>query len=135
MSAHPIDYRYGSKEMRKVFEEEARLRKMISVEVALINALHDMGKVPEGAYKEAAEKAKKIELKRVKELEKEVNHDVMAMVMSLSEQCSPETAKYIHLSATSYDIVDSALALQTKEALEIIIKKAKNTHLFFDKKR
>lgn len=126
MSVHPIDYRYGSDEMRAVFEEEARLRKMVAVELALINALYDMGKVPESAYKEAAQKAKKIELKRVKELEKEVNHDVMAMVMSLSEQCSPETAKYIHLSATSYDIVDSALALQTKEALDILIKKGKS---------
>ncbi|MCD4740648.1 adenylosuccinate lyase [archaeon] len=125
MNVHPIDYRYGSDEMRKIFEEEARLRKMVEVEIALINALHEMGKVPESAYKEAAQKAKKVELKRVREIEKEVNHDVMAMVLSLSEQCSPETAKYIHLSATSYDIVDSALALQMKEALTIIIKKGK----------
>lgn len=125
MSAHPIDYRYGSEEMRNIFEEEARMRKMLEVEIALINALNKMGKVPDSAVKEAAEKASKVELSRVREIEKEVHHDVMAMVLSLSEQCDPDTAKYIHLSATSYDIVDSALALQMKEALGVLIKKAK----------
>lgn len=125
MSVHPIDYRYGSEEMRDVFDEETRLRRMLDVEVALVEALAEMGKAPKKAAKEVRIKAKKVELKRVKEIERKTKHDVMAMVKALSEQCSPETARYVHLTATSYDIVDTALALQLKEGLTILIEKGR----------
>jgi len=123
VSVHPIDYRYGSPEIRSVFTEKNRVKKMLDVEVALVQALADMKKAPKSAAKEIAAKAKKVKLERVKEIEKETKHDVMALVKALSEQCSPSTAKYVHLTATSYDIVDTAIALQVKEGLEILLNR------------
>ncbi|MCD6414906.1 MAG: adenylosuccinate lyase [Candidatus Diapherotrites archaeon] len=125
MSVHPIDYRYGSEEMRRVFDEETRLKRMLDVEVALVEALADMGKAPKTAAKEIRVKAKNVKLERVKEIERKTKHDVMAMVKALSEQCSPKTARYVHLTATSYDIVDTALALQLKEGLTILLEKGR----------
>lgn len=58
---------------------------------------------------------------RVKEIEMDTKHDLMALVKAMTEKCG-ESGKYVHLGATSNDIVDTATALQFKAALEIIIK-------------
>ena len=126
MSIHPIDYRYGSKEMKEIFEEEKRLEYQLRVEAALAEALADFDKIP----KKLAQIIKKranlnfVKLKRVKEIEKETRHDVMAMVRVLTKVCG-QAGKYVHLTATSYDIVDTALALQIKDGLEILFKKGR----------
>lgn len=126
MAIHPIDYRYGSKEMREIFDEEKRLEQQLKVEAALAEVLAELGKIPGEAAKVIKEKANPnfVKLKRVKEIEEETKHDVMALVKALTEVCG-EAGKYVHLTATSYDIVDTAQALQLKEAMEILLKKGK----------
>jgi adenylosuccinate lyase len=126
MSSHPIDYRYGSKEMRAVWDEEQRLDYYLKVEAALARALAKLGKIPAPAAKEITGKAdsKHVKLARVRAIEAETKHDVMAMVKALTEQCG-EAGKYVHLTATSYDIVDTAQAIQLKEGLGILVKKGK----------
>ncbi|KYC52838.1 MAG: Fumarate hydratase class II [Candidatus Methanofastidiosum methylothiophilum] len=118
---HPIDNRYGSFEMRKIFDEEERLNKMLLVEGAIAKAHAELGHIPKEAGEEIYKKAntKYVSLKRMKEIESEINHDIMALVLSLSEQCG-EHGKYVHLGATSNDINDSATALQFVEAFKII---------------
>ncbi len=120
---HPIDFRYGSEVMRGVFSQENRLGLMLRVEGALAKAQAGLGEIPESAMKVIVEKASTefVKLERVEEIEKEIQHDVMAMVKALSEQCD-EAGKYVHLGATSYDIVDTVLALQLKEAIAVIRK-------------
>ena len=118
----PIDTgRYGTPEMRRIFEEESRVQKMLDVEAALAWAHAQVGNIPlEDAEKiMAAASLERVKLARVKEIEREIKHDVMALVRALAEVCGPSGA-YVHLGATSYDIVDTATALQLKEALEII---------------
>ncbi len=126
MAIHPIDYRYGSKEMREIFDEEKRLEQQLRVEAALTEVLAELGKIPREAAKVIKEKANInfVKLERVKEIEEETKHDVMALVKALSEVCG-EAGKYVHLTATSYDIVDTAQALQIKGALEILFGKGK----------
>lgn len=126
MSVHPIDYRYGSQEMRVVFDEEKRLEQQLRVEAALAEALADLGKIPAEAARKIKEKAntRDVKLDVVKKIEEETKHDVMALVKALTEQCG-DAGKYVHLTATSYDIVDTAQALQIKEALEILLEKSK----------
>ncbi|MBU2539916.1 adenylosuccinate lyase [Patescibacteria group bacterium] len=121
---HPIDYRYGSKEMREIFDEEKRLEQQLKVEAALVEALADFGKIPKSAAREIKQKANTnfVKLERVKQIEEETKHDVMALVRALTEVCG-EAGKYVHLTATSYDIVDTAQAIQIKEAVEILLKK------------
>ncbi len=124
MAIHPIEFRYGSEEMKAIFEEEARLQYLLDVEAALARAHAKVGNIPEEAARVISEKAstKYVKLSRVKEIEAEIKHDLMAVVKALAEQCG-EAGKYVHLGATSYDIIDTANALQFKEALKIVKKK------------
>lgn len=123
MAIHPIEYRYGSKEMKAVFEEQNKLQKLLDVEAALARAHAKVGNVSTKNTDMISKKAntKYVKLARVKEIEEEIKHDIMAVVLALSEQCG-SAGKYVHLGATSYDIVDTANALQFKEALQIVEK-------------
>jgi len=118
---HPIDNRYGSPEMRRIFDEEERLNKMLLVEGAIAKAHSELGHIPKKAGDEIFKKANTsyVSLERVKQIESEINHDIMALILSLSEQCG-EYGKYVHLGATSNDINDSATALQFIEAFNIV---------------
>ncbi|NIA09924.1 MAG: adenylosuccinate lyase [Nitrospiraceae bacterium] len=117
----PLDFRYGRKEVKEIFSEEARLSHQLEVEAALARAHAKFGNIPEEAAEEITKKANLdyVKIDRVKEIEEEIHHDVMAMVKALTEVCG-DAGKYIHLGATSYDIVDSANALQIKKATAII---------------
>jgi adenylosuccinate lyase len=122
MSVHPIEFRYYSKEMKNVFEEESKLQFWLDVESALTKVHAKLGNIPKEAAKEIEKKAntKYVKLERVKEIEREIHHDLMAMVKALAEQCEGEAKNYVHYGATSYDIEDTALALQLREATKII---------------
>ncbi|BAA29946.1 adenylosuccinate lyase [Pyrococcus horikoshii] len=121
MAVHPIDYRYGSEEMRKIWDEKNKLQKLLDVEAALARAHAKVGNIPEESAKVISERAntKWVKLERVKEIEAEIHHDIMAVVKALSEVCG-EHGKYVHLGATSNDIIDTANALLIKESLEIV---------------
>ncbi|MEW6329792.1 MAG: adenylosuccinate lyase, partial [Candidatus Micrarchaeota archaeon] len=67
---------------------------------------------------------KKVELKRVKEIESQINHDLMAMVRALAEKCRAGAGGYVHLGATSYDIEDTATALILRDAVNALEKRA-----------
>ncbi len=125
MSVSPIDFRYNTKEMRELFTEEARLQSWLDVEVALAKAHAELGNIPIEAADEIAKKANLnyVTLERTKQIEDEIQHDIMAMVRALDEQCEGGAGNFIHYGATSYDIVDTALALQMKKALEVTEKR------------
>ena len=120
----PLDYRYGRDEMKAIFTEENRLLTQLKVESALARAHAKLGNIPKAAAQEITKKANLsfVKQERVKEIEDETKHDVMAMVRSLSEQCSEEAGRYVHLGATSNDIVDTASAIQIAQALDIVEK-------------
>lgn len=121
----PIDTgRHGTVEMRKIFEEEARVQKLLDVEAALAWAHAEVGDIPRKDAEKIAAMAstKYVKLSRIKEIEREIKHDVASLVRALAEVCGP-SGGYVHLGATSYDIVDTANALQLKDALGLIEKK------------
>ncbi|WP_054841428.1 adenylosuccinate lyase [Thermococcus peptonophilus] len=123
MAVHPIDYRYGSEEMRRIWDEENKLQKLLDVEAALARAHAKVGNIPEESARVISERGgntKWVKLERVKEIEEEIHHDIMAVVKALSEVCG-EHGKYVHLGgATSNDIIDTANALLIKESLAIV---------------
>ncbi len=121
MAIHPIEYRYGSREMKSAWSEETRLQKLLAVEVALAKAEAHVGYIPGGADEKISAGAGKVKLERVKEIENEINHDVMAVVLALAER-SQEAGKWVHFGATSNDILDTATALQIKDAVLILRK-------------
>jgi adenylosuccinate lyase len=118
---NPIETRYRT-EIANLFTEEMKLEKWLKVEAVLAQVHAELGNIPKEAATEINRKAnlKYVKLERVKEIDKEIHHDLMAMVKSLAEQCEREAGKYVHLGATSYDIEDTATALQLKEALHYI---------------
>jgi adenylosuccinate lyase len=120
----PIDTgRYGSEEMRRIFSEENKLQGWLLVEATLAKANAKVGNIPKEAALEIQKKASInfVKLERVKTIEKEIDHDLMSMVRALAEACG-ESGKWVHFGATSYDIEDTALALQIRDAYEIILK-------------
>ncbi len=118
---HPVEWRYCRPEVKAIFEEENKLQRMLDVEAALARAHAKSGNIPAAAAKKITEKArvKYVSVERVKEIEEEINHDVMAVVKALAEK-SGKAGKYVHLGATSNDITDTALALQLREYIHYL---------------
>ncbi len=108
--------------MYAVFTEEAKLQSWLDVEVALAWAHAELGTIPRVAAEEIEKKAKLgiVKVERCKEIEEKTKHDLLAMVYALQEVCEGGAGGYIHLGATSYDIEDTALALQLRKAINII---------------
>jgi adenylosuccinate lyase len=108
--------------MCEIFDERRRLQFMLDVEAALALAHAEVGNIPQSDADTIAASVEKVRLERVKAIEKEIKHDVMAMVRALAE-ASGSSGAYVHLGATSSDILDTATALQLKEALKLIEEK------------
>jgi len=110
--------------MKRIFEEENRLQRMLDVEAALAWAHGEVENIPRKDAEKIVQKAsvRYVKLSRVKEIESKIKHDVMALVRALAEACGPSGA-HVHLGATSSDILDTASALQLKEATELIMQR------------
>lgn len=123
MAIHPIEYRYCSDDMREIFEEEAKLQTWLDVEASLAKAHAKLGNIPKKAAQEIAKKADTqfVTVDRMHEIDNEIHHDLMAMVRALTEVAG-DAGKYVHYGATSYDIEDTALALQLRDAINVIEK-------------
>ncbi|NYB52924.1 MAG: adenylosuccinate lyase [Methanobacteriaceae archaeon] len=125
MAIHPIEFRYGTPEMKKVWEAENKLQKMLEVEAALAEAESQLGLIPEDAALEIKRKAstKYVTPERVAEIERETNHDIASIVKALAEVCDGDAGEYVHFGATSNDIIDSSQSLLLRESIEIIQEK------------
>lgn len=123
-SIHPIDYRYGTEEMKRIWGTEYRLRKVLEVEAALAKAESFVGLIPKESAEKINQQIDSVKLSRVMEIEDEIQHDMMAVVLALSEQCGDD-GKWVHFGATSNDMLDTATALQIKGSIEIMEKKIK----------
>ncbi len=112
--------KYTLPEMGEVWSEENRFKKYVEIEVLVCEALAQMGQIPKEAAKKIRKKAK-VDIRRVKKIEKVTRHETMALIEAISEKVGKE-ARYLHLGLTSSDILDTALALQLKESSRLIIK-------------
>jgi len=119
MAVHPIEERYGTPEMRAVWSEKTRFACVVAVEVALANAEAVHGMIPAAAAAEIGLHAQKASLQRAKAIEREISHDMMAMVTAISEVCG-DSGRWVHYGATSNDILDTATGLQLLQALRLI---------------
>jgi len=118
----PIDTgRYGTVEMLRIFEEKKRIQYLLDVEAALALAHAEVGNIPkrDAEIIEKMASTEYVKIERIKAIEKDIKHDIASLVRALSEVCGLSGA-YVHLGATSYDIVDTANALQIRDALTVI---------------
>ncbi len=114
----PLDWRYGSEEMRKVFLVDNIVKKYVEVERALVCALEEVGIAEPGS----CEKVKNVEVspEEVYEMERKIGHDIAGLAFILEEKSG---CRFVHYGATSYDIVDTAWALIFREAIGIVKRK------------
>jgi adenylosuccinate lyase len=107
--------RYTTPEMRAIWSEENKYRTWLEVEVAICEGLAHYGYIPPEDAKTIREKAR-FDIARIAELEQITRHDVMAFVLNLAENVG-EAGRWLHFGVTSYDVVDTALALRLKQSV------------------
>ncbi len=111
--------RYTLARMKKIWSEENKFRKMAEVEVLACEAMAKYRLIPKKAASSIRRKAR-FSVERIKEIEKQTNHDVVAFIINLSEHIG-EDAKYLHMGLTSSDILDTALSIMMCEAADILL--------------
>jgi len=112
--------RYTLPEMEKVWAEEEKFKIWLNIELLVCEAWAKLGKIPPEEVKKIRKKAG-FDIEKVKKIEEEVKHDVIAFLMDLSQRVG-SSSRYIHLGLTSSDLLDTTFAIQLKRASEIIIK-------------
>ncbi|ADL13805.1 adenylosuccinate lyase [Acetohalobium arabaticum] len=112
--------RYTLSEMEEIWSEENKFNKWLDIELAVCEALAEVGQIPDEDVAEMKDKAD-FTVDRIKEIEQETKHDVLAFLTAVAESLGEES-KYIHLGLTSSDIKDTARSLQLKESAEIILQ-------------
>lgn len=112
--------RYSYPQMRELWTLESKFRSWMEVELAICDALSELGYIPKEAVKLIRERAS-FTVERVLELERVYHHDLIAFVKAMTEGMGEE-ARYVHMGVTSYDIEDTALGLRMKQACELLIE-------------
>ncbi len=112
--------RYTRPEMAAVWEPENRFRVWLDVEIAACEAWNQLGRIPDAALSIIREKAG-FDAGRIDEIEREVRHDVIAFLTSVAEKVGPES-RFIHMGMTSSDVLDTAFAVQLRQAADLILE-------------
>jgi adenylosuccinate lyase len=112
--------RYTHPEMGAIWSEQRRYETWLEVELAAADAMADAGLVPADAARELRAKAA-IDIARIEEIEQKTQHDVIAFTTAVAEKVGP-AARWLHFGLTSSDVVDTAQAIQMREACDLIVK-------------
>jgi adenylosuccinate lyase len=113
--------RYTLSEMAQVWSEDNKFQKWLDVEIAALEVLAEMGWVPAEAVDRIRAKAR-FKVDRIEEIEKVTRHDIIAFTTAIAENVGPES-RFFHFGLTSTDVVDTAQALQVRDASELIEKR------------
>lgn len=113
---------FGSAEMRAIFSDSGFLARCLEVEAALARAQAGLGMIPAAAASEISAKAKPavLDLERLKRETELVGYPILPLVKQLAAACAGEAGRYVHWGATTQDIMDSALVLQLRSALDLV---------------
>jgi adenylosuccinate lyase len=110
--------RYSRPEMARLWSDENRFATWLEVEIAATEVLVERGTVPSEALLAIKAKAR-FDVARIEEIEKEVQHDVIAFVSCVAESVGPE-GRWLHYGLTSSDVVDTALAILMRDACDLV---------------
>lgn len=115
--------RYARKQMSEKWTMQAKYDAWLKVEIAATKAWNKLGLVPDSDCEKIAQNAK-FDIDRIDEIERETKHDVIAFLTSVGESLGEEK-RWVHYGMTSSDCIDTAVALQIKDSLELIIEDVK----------
>jgi adenylosuccinate lyase len=118
----PFSWRYGSEQMRLLWGEARKRRLWRRIWVALAEAQQAAGLVSEEQVADLRAHEDQLDLERARQIEAEIQHDLMSEVRTFAEQC-PKGGGVIHLGATSMDISDNADVLRLREALTLTLQR------------
>jgi adenylosuccinate lyase len=113
--------RYCRPEMRRIWSEEDKLARWLDVELAALDAWAEIGVIPAEDVTTIRGQAVPPTPERVAEIEATTDHDLAAFVDAVAEQLGPE-GRWVHYGLTSSDVVDTALALQLRDAGELVLR-------------
>ena len=112
--------RYSRAEMKNVWSEKRKYEIWLEIEIAILKARAELGEIPVAAA-DKVEREAEVDLKRIKEIEAETRHDMIAFIEGISENLGEES-RFIHEGVTSSDIKDTARAMQMQQACQLILK-------------
>src|SRR6476659_7635962 len=112
--------RYTNPDMGAIWSDQRRYETWLEVELAATDAMADAGIVPAEAARELRAKAA-FSVSRIEEIEQITQHDVIAFTTAVAEHVGP-SARWLHFGLTSSDVVDTAQAIQMREAAELLLK-------------
>src|SRR5918992_500010 len=112
--------RYTRPEMGRIWSEENSFQKWLDIEILAAEALAQIGKVPKAAIARIRKNAR-FKVERIREIESEVKHEIIAFLSSVAESIGDD-ARFLHVGMTSSDVMDTALAIQFKEASAILVQ-------------
>src|SRR6187200_975453 len=106
--------------MQAIWSDEGKLARWLEVELAALDAWAEIGAVPAADVSAIRASAVTPSAERVAEIEQTTDHDLAAFVDAVSEQLGPE-GRWVHYGLTSSDVVDTALALQLRDAGALVL--------------
>ncbi len=115
--------RYSLPRMANIWAEENKFQKMLDIEILACEAMSNLGKVPRKELQKIKSKAR-FSVKRIKKIEEETRHDVIAFLHNIAEYIGP-ASRFMHQGLTSSDVLDTALSVMMKEAAGIILEDLK----------
>jgi len=121
-SVHPIEYRYGCEELRKILSVENMYKTMALVEYYIVKTQEKYGLIPQGVSKALKKAIDNLRVEDIFDEEKRVRHDIMALINVLARNMG-ELGEYIHIGLTSADLRDTAKILIIKDALAHVEEK------------
>lgn len=115
--------RYTRPEIGNIWEDENKFSIWLKIEILACEAMHELGIVPAADLKKIKSRAA-FSVKRINEIEAKVNHDVIAFLTNVAEHVGP-SSRFVHRGLTSSDVLDTALAVQMVQAMDILIADVK----------
>ncbi|HXH07975.1 MAG TPA: adenylosuccinate lyase [Vicinamibacterales bacterium] len=112
--------RYTHPEMAAIWSDRRRYETWLAVELAAAEAMAEAGIVPAEAARELRERAS-FDVARIEEIERTTQHDVVAFTTAVAERVGP-AARWLHFGLTSSDVLDTALAIQMREACDLVLR-------------
>jgi len=111
--------RYALPELREIFSEQRKLELWLRIELLAVEALNRDGIVPDADWERIRGSAGSVDAERMREIEQESQHDVIAFVRSVSERLGSE-GRWLHFGLTSSDLLDTATAVQLRDATSFV---------------
>ena len=118
--------RYTYPEMGRIWTDENEFQTMLDIEICACEIMAELGEIPAEAVPVIKAKAK-FTVPRIREIEKETRHDILAFLTAVAENVGDES-KYIHLGLTSSDVKDTALGVMMKQAAGILLEDLEKFH-------